>query len=814
MLMLVASCAKEVAQEPQQPHTTKPSKGEEAKDIVELSLEGLTDVELTDEARAIVFNPNGSTTNNIPYLKVGSVATCKARVYFVPKTGGNAFSGDTQAKLSEEAGKIKVNLQRVNVALPQSINTTQEWYVSVVLGGVVDTDNNNILAFNTQKMEGTLPEYSLPLVSAWQKVKVVPKTPTRPELGGASPVEHRAEHFGTERLSFRTIGSVIKVTPINSLMDNISVYDIRMTSDRYTIGTVAYPKSFAVAAGDIADAKLIEPTVDANNEALPEAGTRYTSIVPLGTNSNKVSYEARTFYANGDDQLSKLTSSIDLNFTKAASSPVYLMLTALPKANAVTGAGNTYLNAAVGRQVDKGKDTRVVSVSKKQVFKYAKKDGVNSPITAKDKVYATRLLINSEPMITEVYMRTNQEGDNVGVVEIFWASLYDDLSKYEENPPILSSGRNMNHRTTLDGYGLVRMYRSGDSYKFYPNADNLSGATVMPLKWLANRGATSAAQMKTTHKTESYNGVVNGVDDIRSAEYYPFGATKNDLTMYSGTVALFGMRGGVRAKTGAAASMWNNTNTSYTDGVIRNMPDPKTIEAFRTQNFTLLNETSTGRIQASWANERWMLKEVFWAWLLAAETYDMTEDNVTWTRSRTMGMLWYDDAVGAKKGVEVLDGNDAQSGVMNGSKDDIFLLVRKIGGKWTVVDMTGPIHSTGFASATAHFDSKLVGDQAKKHHVRHRVSENITAVSTEFDPKASDLDKLIVSKLWKVEPFKFTANQKFFPECTLFAPNVPNTSLGYRTMPFRRKNPEINRTTHVWNRDYATLNNAAANADR
>lgn len=812
MLMLVASCAKEVAQEPQQPHTTKPSKGEEAKDIVELSLEGLTDVELTDEARAIVFNPNGSTTNNIPYLKVGSVATCKARVYFVPKTGGNAFSGDTQAKLSEEAGKIKVNLQRVNVALPQSINTTQEWYVSVVLGGVVDTDNNNILAFNTQKMEGTLPEYSLPLVSAWQKVKVVPKTPTRPELGGASPVEHRAEHFGTERLSFRTIGSVIKVTPINSLMDNISVYDIRMTSDRYTIGTVAYPKSFAVAADDIAGAKLIEPTVDANNEALPEAGTRYTSIVPLGTSSNKVSYEARTFYANGDDQLSKLTSSIDLNFTKAASSPVYLMLTALPKADAVTGAGNTYLNAAVGRQVDKGKDTRVVSVSKKQVFKYAKKDGVNSPITAKDKVYATRLLINSEPMITEVYMRTNTEGDNVGVVEIFQPSLYVDLGKYEENPtPKLSGKIHPNYLSSLNGYGLVRMYREGNSYKFYPNADNLSGATVMPLKWAPNEDATTASQMRMEHKTESYAGVVNGTDNIRSANYHAFGPRRASLTIGAGVTMLVGMRGGIRAKTGTYASSWNGTNSTYWNK--KGYPvAQKTVEDFR--KMQLQHANLPEGIKFSWENERWMLKEVFWAWILAAETYDMKETNVTWSYSRAHGILWYDDASDAKKSIESLESNDTQSGVMNGSKDDIYLLVRKIGGKWTVVDMTGPIHSTGFASATAHFDSKLVGDQAKKHHVRHRVSENITAVSTEFDPKASNLDKLIVSKLWKVEPFKFTKNQKFFPECTIVAPNAPNTSLGYRTMPFTRKNPDVKDTEHDFTKAYSTLNNAAANANR
>lgn len=768
-LLMGFSCAKEVQQEPINPQQIEQGEQFEVKARVELSLEGLTDIELPEnEGRALLFNPAGN-----PYLKIdGTSAKTAARVYFVPKTGGEAISGTAEATLTMEGNKVKVALKGVVVPLPKSINTTETWLVSVILGGKTIGDK---LVFNSEKMlvsDAALPEFGLPVVSDWMEVKVVPGVPSKPELGGASPVTHRAEQ--TDPLNFKVQGTVLKVTPSNSLIKHLTAYDIRLTSNKYTAGMIGFKANPTISAAALANGERLRATIDKDGVDLPAAGGRTISVIPLGKASNEYNYKPLPFYVEGDGERDKLNSSVDIDFLEAGD-PVYLMLYPLPKADAlVAGSERSYLNVTVGWQDAKNASDRVLSVSKKEVLEIA--HGTTSGKVVNNHVQSTRLAINSEPMITEIYMRTNDLGENVGFIELYNPSVFWGRNSW------VDLQRGNGSANSMSDYGLVRMYHNGSTYKFYPNADNLANATVLPLKF--------ARRDNLDIKQEKYSdGSVLSTQNARVGEYSPYGAFKPFLGGYAGMLTLVGMRGQIREKT---ASYWDTRNV-----ISKKSPKEGRQHKDREYTYQYEQESSVAGKKFSWAedNERYMFREIFDAYYMMCMRMDYRQDlprreSTTWGRSRIAGIYCYDDAQDLTQ--PVLAHTDASSGVMNGSKDDTYLLVRKSkSGAWSVVDMAGPIHNTAFAGTKQLFTTALPNEKAQVHHVRHRVTSSITAISTEFESDADRqlLDARILPKLWTVAPFRFERNKKIFEEASLVAPYVPNTSLGYRAGDFRRVDP-------------------------
>lgn len=787
--LLATSCTKDHGNEPNPSSTTISNiqttemdtpDTYEIKDRVTLNLEGLTDIELPRELRSLVFNPDGAGSADNPYLKIKDGATkAKARVYFANSNGGKAFSGDTEASISIEQGKIKVALKEVVVALPNSINTTEEWYISVVLGGV---NNNGTLAFNTRKTEKVnerLPEFNLPIISEWKKVKVIAGVPTNPEQGYNSAGTHRAEPLNeNDKLDFKVQGSVVKVTLANRLLYNISAYDLRIHSNIYTAGSVAFPREMNVTAAEVkAQGFGIQPSQTAAGVALKAIGENYTTIVPLSENQTETTdYEDKAYYVGNESM--PLGQGMNLAFRIDA--PVYILLCKRPtQPDIAMPEHKAYMTVGVSRQED-GLNERIISLSSRRTLPLTDTD--------KSKVYNTTMEISSEPMITEIYMRTNSMGQNVGIIEI-------------HNPALQTPSTGL---VSLKNYGLIRLYRDGNGYKFYPNTDNIEEATVVPLEF----GYGTNVPTPQALYTETYGTGNKHTNPMRYGETLVGGGSykwgnRNPNRFFQGTTIAIGMSGFASARPnepdwfGGHARIDSNsapdrkgTPETYREGALTGR-FYKGTEAYGMHSDAnpyrhhVLGEDINGK-----NNERFLLREIAYFCVNVMDgssAYTNDYNQITGpplsAASKMHGFVFYNDA--EDKTVEDQNHLDPTSGVMNGAEDDMFLLVKRTkSGKWMIVDMAGVHHRDAFAEAKTTINNAVTN---LKHHVRHRVPQNITALSTEYDKYAVELEKNILKKLWTMENYTVRQNEKALPNDAHTAPVVSNASIGWREGGLPRK---------------------------
>lgn len=747
----LASCQREEIIPDKPAETEEPTKTEEVVyngERVEINLEGAADLNFSEEGDPLrgasikYKNEKGGTRY---LLKNKPDAT--VRVYL--KNGAGTINGtyDLPATVSQEDDNSPITIRIASsINLPNNAHFTHgsDWYISGVL----------LLDGRPQGKEATFPsiatngtgyakectasniveeDFNLPVAFPWTKLEI-PTDQT-----------HVAKKTG---LQYQPRVMMFKVRVGSNLRYDVRVHDLRFYTNDYMLGNLTYPN--ALPAGVPTVGEFIEPTEELMQ---PPIETDYVwqenlTSIPLKNAYENPEYKPAS-YASADLDEGYRPEDMNEGFpvlsgAKAGSN--YYIVFAYPKKKPKGHKSINYFTLGVshytGQSFQEFKDDKTIIVSQ------TRRQGLTSTDIAAKQVRKLELKVESDPMLTELYLRRNNTLKiNTGFLEMMNVNL--DMAP-------------------LGKLRVVRVMYKNSKHSFFPNGD-LRTAAAMPVFNVPGSDMEYHQRNLTTFNYKSGSPGTftppyqqNVLDEFTKANNSTWNRqTKsyvNGAQSYSGRlVRSVGIHSQYQAMNQDAIAV----GSTYVMGMagqtysLDNLTLPFTSSSYLFWNagyklgFEIGNRVTVATRLFANNGQRNIYTEPMFNQLFNASGLRPANN------SRYVAMHGYyalNDSKATKS--QGLASTDINGGVMNAGVADAFLLVKELqNGNHIIVDMASVAHKDAFVKMKEQIEEGA--EALDKHNLRLRSQRNVTAISTEFDRFIrKQLDEKLYQSIWKVLPGK------------------------------------------------------------